>query len=118
VQRRQEVADTLQAHGVRTATGTGTPTHPGQILGCDYTAARAIASVGDSSYQTLKALTTALEMPGDSSRHIVAGALSRVTGKKWFYSTSAGKAEKDQVLDRWRKWWAANRDALRRAGEE
>jgi 2-(3-amino-3-carboxypropyl)histidine synthase len=43
VHRLQEVADTLQAHGVRTATGTGTPTHPGQILGCDYTAARAIA---------------------------------------------------------------------------
>ena len=39
----QEVADTLQAHGVRTVTGTGTTTHPGQILGCDYTAARAVA---------------------------------------------------------------------------
>jgi 2-(3-amino-3-carboxypropyl)histidine synthase len=39
----QEITDTLQAHSVRTATGTGAPTHPGQILGCDYTAARAIA---------------------------------------------------------------------------
>jgi 2-(3-amino-3-carboxypropyl)histidine synthase len=38
-----QVADTLQAHGVRTITGTGSTTHPGQILGCDYTAARAIA---------------------------------------------------------------------------
>jgi 2-(3-amino-3-carboxypropyl)histidine synthase len=39
----KEVDDTLQAHGVRTATGIGAPTNPGQILGCDYTAARAIA---------------------------------------------------------------------------
>jgi 2-(3-amino-3-carboxypropyl)histidine synthase len=37
-----KIADTLEAHGVRTATGTGIPTHPGQILGCDYTAARVI----------------------------------------------------------------------------
>jgi 2-(3-amino-3-carboxypropyl)histidine synthase len=39
----QEIADTLQIHDICTATGTGSPTHPGQILGCDYTAARAIA---------------------------------------------------------------------------
>jgi 2-(3-amino-3-carboxypropyl)histidine synthase len=47
VHQLPEIADTLQAHGVRTSTstgtGTGTQTHPGQILGCDYTAARAIA---------------------------------------------------------------------------
>ncbi|MBW2647567.1 MAG: diphthamide biosynthesis enzyme Dph2, partial [Deltaproteobacteria bacterium] len=39
----KQIADTLQAHGIRSATGAGTTTHPGQILGCDYTAARAIA---------------------------------------------------------------------------
>jgi len=43
VHQLQQVADTLHTHGVRTTTGKGTPTHPGQILGCDYTAARAIA---------------------------------------------------------------------------
>jgi 2-(3-amino-3-carboxypropyl)histidine synthase len=39
----QEIDDTLQAQGIRTAVGVGTTTHPGQILGCDYTAARAVA---------------------------------------------------------------------------
>ncbi len=39
----QEVAAELQNKGIHTDIGKGKPTHPGQILGCDYTAAREIA---------------------------------------------------------------------------
>ncbi len=43
VHRLREVADTLQANGLLISIGNGNPTYPGQVLGCDYTAARAIA---------------------------------------------------------------------------
>jgi 2-(3-amino-3-carboxypropyl)histidine synthase len=39
----QEIAAALQNRGIHTDIGKGKQTHPGQILGCDYTAARAIA---------------------------------------------------------------------------
>jgi 2-(3-amino-3-carboxypropyl)histidine synthase len=39
----QEIAAVLQNKGIRTNIGKGKPIHPGQILGCDYTAVRAIA---------------------------------------------------------------------------
>lgn len=38
----QEIASALNSKGIRTAIGKGNPTHPGQILGCDYSAARAV----------------------------------------------------------------------------
>jgi len=38
-----EIRDSLRRHGLRPETGTGTTTHAGQILGCDYTAATAVA---------------------------------------------------------------------------
>jgi len=38
-----EIRDALRRHGLRPETGTGTTTNAGQILGCDYTAATAVA---------------------------------------------------------------------------
>lgn len=38
-----EIQESLREHGLRPETGTGTTSHAGQILGCDYTAATAVA---------------------------------------------------------------------------
>ena len=38
-----EIQESLRKHGLRPETGTGTTSHAGQILGCDYTTATAVA---------------------------------------------------------------------------
>ncbi len=81
------------------------------------TAARAIGYVGDSSYETLSALMAALEMDGESARHAVAGALCRVTGKKWFYPASGPREQKAKVLAAWQQWWKENQETFKRAGK-
>ena len=75
------------------------------------TAAKALASSGDASFETIDALMAALDAPGDDARHAAATALAKLTGKPWSYDRSAPAEEQKKALDQWRLWWKGNKAA-------
>ncbi len=72
-------------------------------------AAKVLGAMGADSDAVIGKLAAALNAEGDLARKAIADALGELTGKDMPYDPSAGKADKQAVIDRWQAWWREKR---------